>query len=76
MYKQIQLQHIGKRNAIPASELNVGDVMICNYGDTQTFTRLEMSKSRKSIYYTVLCNGKLYDGRTSATRLFAVERIN
>ena len=76
MYKQIQLQHIGKRNAIPASELNVGDVMICNYGTTQTFTRLERSKSEKSIYYTVFCNGKFYDGRTTATRLFAIERIN
>ena len=76
MYKQIQLQHIGKRNAIPASELSVGDVVICNYGTTQTFTRLEKSKSGKSIYYTVFCNGKFYDGRTTATRLFAIERIN
>ena len=76
MYKQIQLQHIGKRNAIPASELNVGDVMICNYGTTQTFTRLERAKSGKSIYYIVFCNGKFYDGRTTATRLFAIERIN
>ena len=76
MYKQIQLQHIGKRNAIPANELKVGDIMICNFGDTQTFTSLEKSKTGKTIKYTVLCHGKYYDGKTTATRLFAVERIN
>lgn len=72
----IQLQCIGKRNAITGSELKVGDVMICNFGVKQTFTKLETSKSGKTINYTVLCNGKLYDGKTTATRLFAVERIN
>ena len=37
----IQLQGIGKRNAIKANELVIGDIMICNYGYTQTFTKLE-----------------------------------
>lgn len=72
----IQLQSIGKRNAIKASELIVGDVMICNYGYTQKITKLETSKSGKTINYEVLCNGKLYKSRTTATRLFAVERVN
>lgn len=72
----IQLQGIGKRNAIKANELVIGDIMICNYGYTQTFTKLEQSKSGKTINYEVLCNGKYYTGRTTATRLFAVERVN
>ena len=72
----IQLQGIGRRNAIRASELKVGDVMICNYGETQTFTSIEKSKTGKTINYTVLCNGKYYDGKTTATRLFAIERVN
>lgn len=73
----IQLQSIGKRNAIKASDLVIGDVMICNFGYTQKVTNLEYSKSGKTITYTVLCgNGKLYSRRTTATRLFAVERVN
>lgn len=73
---EIMLQGIGRRKAIQANELMVGDVMICNYGATQTFTRLEKSKTGKTINYTVLCNGKYYNGRTTATRLFAIERLN
>ena len=73
---KIQLQGIGKREAIKASELIVGDVMICNYGYTQKVTKLEASKSGKTINYEVLCNGKLYTSKTTATRLFAVERVN
>lgn len=72
----IQLQGIWRRNAITASELKVGDVMICNYGETQTFTRIEKSKTGKTINYTVLCNGKYYEGKTTATRLIAIERAN
>ena len=73
----IQLQSIGKRNAIKASELEIGDVMICNFGYTQKVTNLEYSKSGKTLTYTVLCgDGKHYSRRTTATRLFAVERVN
>lgn len=73
----IQLQSVGKRNAIKASDLVIGDVMICNFGYTQKVTDLEYSKSGKTITYTVLCgDGNFYSHRTTATRLFAVERVN
>lgn len=73
----IQLQGIGKRNAIKASELVIGDVMICNYGYTQKITNLEYSKSGRTLTYTVLCrDGNCYSRRTTATRLIAVERVN
>ena len=74
--KKIQLYGIGLKNAVQANELQVGDVMIYNYGYTSTLTRIEKSESGKIIYYTVLFDGKYYDRRTTATRLFAIERVN
>ena len=74
---QVHLQGIGKRNAIPASELKVGDVMLCNFGETQRFTKLERSKTGKTINYEVeSTSGKRYKGRTTPSRLIAVQRVN
>ena len=77
IYDKIRLQQIGWRNAIKASELKVGDIMICNFGETQTITNIMPTKSGKMLNYTVLCkDGKLYNTRTSRDRLFAVQRVN
>lgn len=77
IYNKIRLQQIGWRNAIKASELKVGDIMICNFGETQKVTDITPTKSGKMLNYTVLCkDGKLYNTRTSRDRLFAVQRVN
>ncbi|MDE7440065.1 MAG: hypothetical protein K2N23_06125 [Clostridia bacterium] len=75
-----QLIHVtsyGKVWAIPADELKVGDVMICTGGETQRFTKLQPSKSGKTVNYEVECNnGKRYLGRTTSSRLIAIKRVN
>ena len=75
-----QLIHVtsyGKVYAIPADELKVGDVMICTGGITQRFTKLQLSKSGKTINYEVESEkGKRYLGRTTSSRLIAVKRVN
>ena len=74
---KIRLQQIGWRNAIKASELKVGDIMICNFRETQKVTDITPTKSGKMLNYTVLCkDGNLYSTRTSRDRLFAVQRVN
>lgn len=73
---QIHLQQIGKRNAVYAKDLVVGDIIICNFGDTEKVLSLKYTKSGKMINYEILCNNKIYLRRTTPTRLFAVERVN
>ena len=74
---RIRLQGMGWFNAISASELLVGDVIIHNFGDTSTIIKISKSNSGKSIFYTLRCeSGKEWDRKTTPNRLFAVKRVN
>lgn len=74
----IRLQGVGIRNAIPAKELVVGDEIIYNYGYMATITRISKPNIKGTIFYTVKSkdSGELFECRTSASRLFAVTRVN
>lgn len=74
--KKINLQRIGERNAIQANELKVDDIMICNFGYTQTIKNIEISNSGKSIKTIIECNGKLYNKSFRNDTLIAVQRVN
>lgn len=69
---EIHLQEIGMRNAIYAKDLKAGQVMICNFGYTQTITSVD-KRTEKSIMVTILCDGKLYPTTFRNTRLVAVQ---
>lgn len=53
----LHLQGIGARNAIRAAELVAGDVMICNYGETQTVKAVEHHKSGKTVFVDIESGG-------------------
>ena len=74
----IHLQGIGEREAIPAHKVRVGDVMICNFGMTQTVEGVAMSESGKSVFLDIRGeSGKLYSRcRYGANRPVAVVRVN
>lgn len=74
----IHLQGIGEREAIPAREVVAGDVMICNFGMTQTVEEVATSDSGKSMFFDIRGeSGKLYPRcRYGANRLVAVVRVN
>lgn len=77
--QQIRLQSVGWRNAIPADELEVGDVILYNFGSTGIVTSIE--KRGSSVYYTCCQKGlsgieQEYQIRNLKTRLLAVQRVN
>lgn len=77
--RQIRLQSVGWRNAIPADELEVGDVILYNFGCTGIVTSIE--KRGSSVYYTCRQKGlsgieQEYQIRNLKTRLLAVQRAN
>ena len=76
--KKIRLQGNGWYNAIEAKDLVVGDVIMHNFGATSTVTKINLSKSGKTINYHTVTNGSGYeaDCRTTLNRLFAVKRVN
>ncbi len=80
--KTIRLQSIGKKNAIPAKELKVGDVMIWNFGGREKITKITPSKTGKSITvnikYNSFLSGKEVNSkrRLKADTLVATEKFN
>ena len=78
MVSPIRLQGVGMRNAIPAKELQINDEILYNYGFMATITKISNPNIKGTIFYTVKLknNGKLIDCRTTASRLFAVTRVN
>lgn len=73
---KIRLQSVGWRNAIPAKELKIGDVILYNFGEKGTIVNIGKSKTGKSIQYTVRSKSGDWDRKTSLDRLFAVARLN
>lgn len=80
--KTIHLQAIGQKNAIPAKELKVGNVMIWNFGGREKITKITPSKTGKSltvdIKYDSIFYGKEIESkrRLNSNTLVATEKIN
>lgn len=71
----IQLQGFGKHEAVPAKNIQPGDTLVWNFGITSKVTAVEMTKSGKSCYLTVIgSDGETYRKRYAATRMLATER--
>lgn len=67
------LQGIGDVPAIYAKDLKEGDIMVCNYGFTQTIKEIR-KRSEKSVFVTVQSeSGKLYDTRYLNNRLVVIK---
>lgn len=68
------LQGLGDVPAIKAGELKEGDVIVCNYGYTQTVTRI-IKETAKSIFVEIRSDesGKLYETRYLKSRLIAIK---
>lgn len=73
--KQVQLQGIGKRNAIEVKNLKIGDVIMWNFGYTSKVIDLIPSKTGKTITAMLSsCNdGTVRPRKMGANRLVAVE---
>lgn len=68
------LQGLGDIPAIKAGELKEGDIIVCNYGYTQTVTRI-IKETAKSIFVEIRSDesGKLYETRYLKSRLVAIK---
>lgn len=68
------LQGLGEVPAIKAGELKEGDIIVCNYGYTQTVTRI-IKETAKSIFVEIRSDesGKLYETRYLKSRLVAIK---
>ena len=68
------LQGLGEVPAIKAGELKEGDVIVCNYGYTQTVTQI-IKETAKSIFVEIRSDesGKLYETRYLKNRLVAIK---
>lgn len=63
----IHLQGIGERPAIHAKDLKEGDIMVCNFGMTQTVTEIRKRTEKSE-------SGELYETRYLKTRLVAIKQ--
>jgi len=72
MTQSIQLQHIGRVNAIPAGQLKKGMQMMWNFGETSTVKEIT-KETAKSVWVTEIADksGREYNRRFSKTRLVA-----
>lgn len=72
--RTIHLQSIGLYPALPASELQVGDVTVWNWGGRETITKIEQA-SKCFIAVTITNKeGKEFTRRLKRDRLVACER--
>lgn len=78
MEKSIQLQGIGKCPAINTANLNVGDVIIWNFGFKSVVVGMHPTKSGKQINFDLksLEDGKIRTRRMGCDRLVAVESVS
>jgi len=68
----IQLQGVGKRKAIKASELKPGMKILWNFGYSSLVVEIIPSKTGKTLTLVTESNGKSYSRKTTPDRLFAV----
>lgn len=68
------LQGIGRAPAVPAQELQVGDVIIYNYGYRSTICGIEPKGKTQLVIYTASHTGGFFRSVTTRTRLFGIAR--
>ena len=74
--KKLHLQGIGEQNATEAQNVKVGDVLIWNYGMTETVTSIKQTKSGKMLYFGITCpSGYTGTRRINRDRLVAVQGL-
>lgn len=71
----VQLQGIGRKDAIEAKDLKAGMTTIWNYGYKEIVKSVEFSKSGKTLKVTIISaeSGRQFTRKFNATRLVAVE---
>lgn len=70
---EIQLQGIGYRKAKAAEDFKIGDVMICNFGYTQTVVDIQPCGKTMIKLFVKCQNGCVYEKKTRKTTQFAYE---
>lgn len=76
--KTIHLQGIGEKKATEAKNIKVGDVLIWNYGGREKVTRIQPSKTGKSMTLSIEIKKHNYKGnrRIGGNTLVATEELN
>lgn len=70
----VSLQGIGKRPAKRVSDIQIGDVIIWNFGYKSTVKGIEVSKTGRTYHLTTIsASGKEFRNLYHADRLLAVE---
>jgi len=72
MNNSIQLQSVGKVNALPAGQIKVGTTLLWNFGH-KSIVKAISKETLKSVWFTTQTdNGNTYNRRFLKTRLIAV----
>ena len=71
----VQLQSVGRVAAKPAGELQVGDVIMWNYGYTSTVAAVTARGTTQIVVRTQRDNDSTYTRMMSKTRLVAVKGL-
>lgn len=75
--KKLHLQGIGEQNATEAQNVKIGDVLIWNYGNIETVTSIEQTKSGKMLIFGIACpSGWTGSRRINPARLVALQCLN
>ena len=73
MNNSIQLQSVGKVNALPAGQIKVGTTLLWNFGH-KSIVKAISKETLKSVWFTTQTdNGNTYNRRFLKTRLIAVK---
>lgn len=77
MEKTIQLQGVGKRHAINTAELQIGDVILWNFGYKSQVVGIHPTKSGKQINFDLKSTEDevVRTRRMGSNRLVAIENI-
>lgn len=68
----IHLQGIGKRKAKHAKDLQIGEIILWNYGETSVFKGFSKITDKQVIIITEV-NGNNYERRLSKNRMIAIQ---
>lgn len=68
----IHLQGIGKRKAKPAKDLQIGEIIIWNYGKTSVFKGFSKITDKQVVIVTEV-NGNNYERKLSKNSLIAIQ---
>lgn len=71
-----RLQGLGIREGIKAKNLQVGDVLVWNFGGTSTVKEITFSKTGKTLVIVEEFKGQDYTRRLGAERIVVVKELN